>query len=813
MTKSKSNKKQKVQSTPYSRTVRDGGGVNVVVDVNAKSKSDGREIERAIGNLVSEVRDGDGIPLVETDPADQDNELMKKMFELAKRQSKVTLTVKKADSSIDLRTWPDTNLEYLPVGNEGQVAFREVVPQYSKEFPGTIGLVSDFPTCTERMGLQMCKIWNIMIPHHYVKPKVQFDDVIQDRLCLNGFNLRVLRNNLLGRASTMDHASTVTQLMNGCRYRSRYTPDGQADKFTDKGYGCLVDGSIRGRVLKMAQRDYSQSFRRASEVLEEKAAEIPVGWQLGRLNAIEENALVYAEEPEPIEADQINTLGRAAPSLLLDVCREYARGLSIQFQTASEASSNFTAAIRLSATTSSDLRRFINYVDEQSAKNFVVRIVCSAVLLNSTVAIDITYFEINECNVLTAFIIILMFPRYMLDATTERNCIILLRCILDTTRSATAYENMTDAQLYGCPCELISSRAHSHPIYLRWTGASPYTTDSRYKVPLLFNVGGTHVNANAPRQFAQVAGGVRRMHSTCINAMMTVANMIDGSRTLIQDLFVRIGIIAAVIPAPWKNCPSSDPIVIHPNEVRSGVMLFKGMGEIDSTSVLKHVGAVMRDINGQFSRMRQTARVFSKYANNAGVSTVDAITLADDYAKQLDAAMGKDPTGGAILEKMRQTLGKSSVRDFIRNTVNQVEFDHQRNSMRVLRNVMKVFRDNPSTFGVSPYLYLSTEPVINNVQGVYGDVFVGGEHPFRHLPSDLRNVSAHNLLCMSYDGVANLLNAPVCVKGHFTYDLAVSHEDYNPEFTLNTYPILVATIVFHLVAVPIIGGTLEYRNN
>ena len=291
------------------------------------------------------------------------------------------------------------------------------------------------------------------------------------------------------------------------------------------------------------------------------------------------------------------------------------------------------------------------------------------------------------------------------------------------------------------------------------------------------------------RQFAQSVGGVRRMHSSCVNAMMTIANMIDGSRTLLQDLFIRIGIIAAVIPAPWKNCPSPDPIVIHPNEVRSGVMLLKGMGEIDSTSVLKHVGAVMRDINGQFSRMRQTARVFSKYANNAGVSTVDAITLADDYAKQLDAAMGKDPTGGAILEKMRQTLGKSSVRDFIRNTVNQVESDHQRNSMRVLRNVMKVFRDNPSTFGVSPYLYLSTEPVINNVQGVYGDVFVGGEHPFRHVPNGLRNVSAHNLLCMSYDGVADLLNAPVCVKGHFTYDLAVSHEDYNPEFTLNTYPI------------------------
>ena len=156
MTKSKSVKKQKKQSTPYSRTVQNGGDVNVVVDVSAKSKSDGKEIERAIENLVSETRDGDGIPLVETDPADQDNDLMQKMFELAKRQSKVTLTVKTADSSIDLRTCPDTNLEYLPVGNDGQVAFREVVPQYSKEFPNAIGLVSDFPTCTERMGLQIC---------------------------------------------------------------------------------------------------------------------------------------------------------------------------------------------------------------------------------------------------------------------------------------------------------------------------------------------------------------------------------------------------------------------------------------------------------------------------------------------------------------------------------------------------------------------------------------------------------------------------------------------------------------------------------
>ena len=332
-----------------------------------------------------------------------------------------------------------------------------------------------------------------------------------------------------------------------------------------------------------------------------------------------------------------------------------------------------------------------------------------------------------------------MFPRYMLDAATERNCVILLRCILDSTRSATAYENMTDAQLYGCPCELISSRAHSHPLYLRWTGASPYTSDSRYKVPLLFNVGGTHVNA--PRQFAHVASGVRRVSQTCTNAMVAIANTIDGSRTLMQDLFVRIGVIAAVIPAPWKNCPNADPIVVQPNEVRSGVMLLKGMGEIDSTSVLKHVGAVMRDINDQF-----IARVFSKYASNAGVSTVDAISLADDYAKQLDEAMSKDPTGGALLEKMRQTLSKSSVRDFIRNTVNQMESDHERNSMRVY---------NSSTFGVSPYLYLSNEPIVNT-QGIYGDVFVGGEHPFRHLPSGLRSVSAHNLLCMSYDGVAEL---------------------------------------------------------
>ena len=294
-----------------------------------------------------------------------------------------------------------------------------------------------------------------MVPHHYVRPKVQFDDVIKDRLCLNGFDLRALRNNLLGRASTMDQADTVTQLMNGCRYRSKYTPDRSADKFTDKGYGRFVDGFIRGRVLKMAQTVYTRSFRRASQVLAQKAAEIPTGWQLGRLNAIEENALVYAEEPEPVEANQVNTLGRAAPSLLLDVCHEYARGLSIQFQTASEASSNFSANIRLSSTISSDMRRFINQVDEQSAKNFVIRVVCGAVLLNSTLAIDITYFDANECNVLTAFIIILMFPRYMLDAATERNCVILLRCILDSTRSATAYENMTSAQLYGCPCERI----------------------------------------------------------------------------------------------------------------------------------------------------------------------------------------------------------------------------------------------------------------------------------------------------------------------------------------------------------------------
>ena len=316
------------------------------------------------------------------------------------------------------------------------------------------------------------------------------------------------------------------------------------------------------------------------------------------------------------------------------------------------------------------------------------------------------------------------------------------------------------------------------------------------------------MNANAPRQFAHVASGVRRVSQTCTNAMVAIANTIDGSRTLMQDLFVRIGVIAAVIPAPWKNCPSADPIVVQPNEVRSGVMLLKGMGEIDSTSVLKHVGAVLRDINGQFSRIWQIARVFSKYASNAGVSTVDAISLstvdaislstvdaislADDYAKQLDEAMSKDPTGGALLKKMRQTLGKSSVRDFIRNTVNQVESDHERNSMRVLRNVMDVFKNNSSTFGVSPYLYLSNEPIVNNTQGIYGDVFVGGEHPFRHLPSGLRSVSAHNLLCMSYDGVANLLNSPVCVRGHFTYDLAVSHEDYNPEFSLNTYPVTLA---------------------
>ena len=45
---------------------------------------------------------------------------------------------------------------------------------------------------------------------------------------------------------------------------------------------------------------------------------------------------------------------------------------------------------------------------------------------------------------------------------------------------------------------------------------------------------------------------------------------------------------------------------------------------------------------------------------------------------------------------------------------------------------------------------------------------------------------------LSYDGVVNLLNSPVCVRGHFTYDLAVSHEDYNPEFSRNTYPVTLA---------------------
>ena len=102
---------------------------------------------------------------------------MQKVFELAKRQSKVTsLTVKTADSSIDCRTWPDTNLEYLPAGSDGQMAFHKVIPQYSREFPSPTGMIVDFPTCVERTSLQICKIWDIMIPLHYAKPKVQFDD-------------------------------------------------------------------------------------------------------------------------------------------------------------------------------------------------------------------------------------------------------------------------------------------------------------------------------------------------------------------------------------------------------------------------------------------------------------------------------------------------------------------------------------------------------------------------------------------------------------------------------------------------------------
>ena len=57
----------------------------------------------------------------------------------------------------------------------------------------------------------------------------------------------------------------------------------------------------------------------------------------------------------------------------------------------------------------------------------------------------------------------------MLDATTERNCAILLRCMLDAARFATAFENMTDAQLYGCPCELI----FHEPILTQCTYAGP----------------------------------------------------------------------------------------------------------------------------------------------------------------------------------------------------------------------------------------------------------------------------------------------------------------------------------------------------
>ena len=56
---------------------------------------------------------------------------------------------------------------------------------------------------------------------------------------------------------------------------------------------------------------YTRSFKRASEIFESMADKVPPGWQLGRLNAQEVNAIVYAEPPEPVEANQINTLGRA----------------------------------------------------------------------------------------------------------------------------------------------------------------------------------------------------------------------------------------------------------------------------------------------------------------------------------------------------------------------------------------------------------------------------------------------------------------------------------------------------------------------
>ena len=80
---------------------------------------------------------------------------------------------------------------------------------------------------------------------------------------------------------------------------------------------------------------------------------------------------------------------------------------------------------------------------------------------------------------------------------------------------------------------------------------SPYTSDTKFRVPLNFNEKGKHPYSDS---FHQIENAVRKLSNRHLtSAVSYILTRIDNCFSMLEDLNIKIGMLSSCLPPVWND--------------------------------------------------------------------------------------------------------------------------------------------------------------------------------------------------------------------------------------------------------------------
>ncbi|KAK4300197.1 hypothetical protein Pmani_027586 [Petrolisthes manimaculis] len=541
----------------------------------------------------------------------------------------------------------------------------------------------------------------------------------------------------------------------------------------------LFDGPVQTMIMSVASEIYSQHLTTFNDFRTQHLNMFGPGFTLRHYSNTFLNRLIYYEPLTIDTAGVVSRLRDAGPVLAEQVINVLFERVVIHKNSSNEASSQLSAMSNIGSFTSTEALVSMNRLNESCVGKVVIALMKAAVLRKSRITVSIDIFNTDLESFVVSLLIFVLFPMDVVDEQTQRHaatCVAVRLMKLSKTECDT--HSINDI-LRAINLSILNARIHNASL-LQVTGNMLHNNETQFKMPLNFDAFG---NTRIPGVTNWVRDVDRRVRiqNQDINFSTWFLRRATSTVERIISLNNVFGVLGAAFPLCWKNMDADRPIVLTRVDILSFCAMYEGVGPVDVPTESLSLNACVRSLDVQLQKIAKLSQEYENIIQDEGMSGEAVNDALLDLEQSLleqagDEAKRGDTTLTELLETMKDKLGKSALKEFIRLSSNDGPVSRTAYE-NVVDSVVKIIDDMPSRFGITKDLVLSRDPLPFYGGDIdYFGIFQNDEHPFRLVP-DVQSFDAGAICGMSVTDLMERLANTMHIRGAFTYDLICSSDE------------------------------------